>query len=39
MDNEDIDYFSMTVRDSLSLMLWVSVGTLCAVGAVLALAL
>jgi hypothetical protein len=39
MDNEDIDYFSMSVRDSLSLMLWTSFATLCIVGLILAIAI
>lgn len=38
-NNEDIDYFNMSVRDSLSLMLWTSVFTLCTVGLILAVAL
>jgi hypothetical protein len=39
MDNENTEYFNMSVRDSLALMLWTSIGTLLAVGAILALAL
>lgn len=39
MDNDDVDYFAMTIRESLSLMFWTSFGTLLAVGAILALAL
>jgi hypothetical protein len=39
MDKDDIDYFAMTIRESLSLMFWTSFGTLLAVGAILALAL
>jgi hypothetical protein len=39
MNDDDYDYFSMSVRDSLSLILWTSFFTLCGVGAILALAL
>ena len=38
-NNDEIEYFKMTVRDSLALMLWTSVFTLCAVGLILAVAL
>lgn len=38
-DRDDVDYFQMSVRDSLFLMLWVSLATLFGVGIVLALAL
>lgn len=39
MNNEDYDYFIMSVRDSAFLMLWTSISTLIAVGIILALAL
>lgn len=39
MNDDDYEYFSMSVRDSLALMLWVSFFTLCSVGAILGLAL
>ncbi len=39
MSEDDYDYFSMSVRDSLALMLWVSFFTLCFVGVILAIAL
>jgi hypothetical protein len=39
MDKDDVDYFAMTIRESLSLMFWTSFATLLAVGAILALAL
>ena len=39
MSEEDYDYFTMTVRDSLGLILWSSVITLMVVGLVLAVAL
>lgn len=38
-DRDDVDYFQMSVRDSLFLMLWVSLATLFGVGIVLSLAL
>lgn len=39
MNNDDMDYFNMSVRDSLALMLWTSFFTLCGVGLILAVAL
>jgi hypothetical protein len=39
MNDDDYEYFTMSVRDSLALMFWVSFFTLCAVGAILAVAL
>jgi hypothetical protein len=39
MSDDDYDYFSMSVRDSLALMLWTSFFTLCFVGTILAIAL
>ena len=39
MNDDDYEYFVMSVRDSLALMFWVSFFTLCGVGAILALAL
>ena len=38
-DDDDYDYLVMSVRDSLSLMLWTSLSTIIAVGIILALAL
>jgi hypothetical protein len=39
MSEEDYDYFTMSVRDSLGIILWSSVGTLVVVGSILAVAL
>jgi hypothetical protein len=39
MNEDDYDYFSMSVRDSLALIFWVSFFNLCFVGAILAIAL
>ncbi len=39
MSEEDYDYFTMSVRDSLGVILWTSVATLMVVGGVLAVAL
>jgi hypothetical protein len=39
MSEEDYDYFTMSVRDSLGIILWTSVGTLMVVGSILAVAL
>lgn len=39
MNEDDYDYFSMSVRDSLALIFWVSFFTLCFVGGILAIAL
>jgi hypothetical protein len=39
MNDDDYEYFTMSVRDSLALMFWVSFFTLCFVGAILAIAL
>jgi len=39
MSEEDYDYFTMSVRDSLGIILWTSVVTCCVVGLVLAVAL
>lgn len=38
-DREDMDYFGMSVRDSLLTMVWVSLATLFAVGIILSIAL
>jgi hypothetical protein len=38
-DDDDYDYMVMSVRDSLSLMLWTSISTLLAVGIILSFAL
>lgn len=38
-DRDDIDYFQSSVRDSLFLMLWVSLATLFSVGIILFIAL
>jgi len=38
-DRDDVDYFQMSVRDSLFLMLWVSMATLFGVGIILSVAL
>jgi hypothetical protein len=39
MSEEDYDYFTLSVRDSLGIILWTSVATLMVVGGVLAVAL
>jgi hypothetical protein len=39
MSEDDYDYFSMSVRDSLALIFWTSFFTLCFVGTILAVAL
>jgi hypothetical protein len=39
MSEEDYDYFTLSVRDSLGIILWTSVATLMVVGSVLAVAL
>lgn len=39
MSKEDYDYFTLSVRDSLGIILWTSVITLMVVGSVLAVAL
>ena len=39
MSEDDYDYFTMSVRDSLALIFWVSFFTLCFVGTILAIAL
>jgi hypothetical protein len=39
MNDDDYEYFTMSVRDSLALMFWVSFFTLCSVGVILAIAL
>ena len=39
MSEEDYDYFTMSVRDSLGIILWTSLATLMVVGGVLAVAL
>ena len=39
MSEEDYDYFTLSVRDSLGIILWTSVFTLMVVGSVLAVAL
>jgi hypothetical protein len=39
MSDDDYEYFVMSVRDSLTLMFWVSFFTLCSVGVILAIAL
>jgi hypothetical protein len=38
-DNDEYDYFTMTVRDSLALILWTFVATTTVVGVMLAIAL
>ncbi len=38
-ENDEYDYFTMTVRDSLALMLWTFVATTTVVGIMLAIAL
>jgi hypothetical protein len=38
-NDDDYDYFSMSVRDSLALIFWTSFFTLCFVGTILAVAL
>ena len=38
-DNDEYDYFTMTVRDSLALMLWTFFATTTVVGIMLAIAL
>ena len=39
MDNDDYDYFAMSVRDSIGLIVWTSFFTIVIVGTMLALAL
>lgn len=39
MSEEDYDYFTLSVRDSLGIILWTSVITLMVVGSILAVAL
>ncbi len=39
MSEEDYDYFTMSVRDSLGIILWTSVVTCAVVGLILAVAL
>ena len=38
MNNDDYDYFTMSVKESLSLMFWTSVSTLTIVSLVIAMA-